>query len=104
MSKLHDALVVIKNNPDQRKDRAYNAICGNLKLLGVDVYDSKEFDDLVRSWPKFSGNTSFPVPPVNPGETAETEFWNAFNRETMWQGEYGALRMELLDYLIEVTK
>lgn len=104
MKGLHEALVAIKNNPDRRNERGYNGICGNLKLLGVDVYDSKEFEELVLSWPKFSGDVEYPVPPANPDETADTEFWHAFNRTTMWEGEYGALRMELLDYLIEVTK
>lgn len=101
---LHDALVAVKNSPEKRNDRSYRGICGMLKLFNVDVYCSLDFDNLCRNWPKFSGNLNYPVPPANPGETAETEFWNAFNLETMWQGEYGALRMELLDYLIEVTK
>lgn len=51
------------------------------------------------NWPKKSGNGAFPVPGVIV-RSPITEFYVAQKNNTMWDGEYGALRKELLAFLI----
>ena len=58
--------------------------------------------DLWKQWPKYSGHSQFPVPSANPEITAEMAFFYANMR--MWVDDYGKLRLELLDFLIERTK
>ena len=55
-----------------------------------------DLEDLVKSWPKFSGETVFPV--SHPSGTNSTGYFNTPNK---WVGEYGAARYELLDHLIQ---
>ena len=60
-------------------------------------------------WPKYSGNSWYPVPHPNPvGDEDEGDLEDiaqyAFEDEyadEMWSGEYGALRKELLAFCIE---
>lgn len=65
-------------------------ICANLgreaKIL--------EFRELAANWPKYSGSNTFPVP--CPGYDSGT----AYVELTKWEGEYGALRMELVNWCI----
>lgn len=51
------------------------------------------------TWPKFSGDRAYPVPSECIGESG----CSIYNRvhDNMYIGEYGKLRMELIDYLIE---
>lgn len=52
---------------------------------------------LFKAWPKFSGNWLYPVPhPTEPFDAAGAYY----AAENKWEGEYGALRMELLDFCI----
>ena len=55
--------------------------------------------DLMTEWPKWSGERMFPVPHPE-GKCPQRAFYNL----PMWEGPYGALRRELLDYLIERLK
>ena len=71
-------------------------ICGNLKeLVSGDAY--MLVSHYSTSWEKYSGNVEYPVPdplrrdPYCPGRN-------------MWVGEYGALRYELLEHLIEEVR
>ena len=51
-------------------------------------------------WPKFSGDANFPInDPYN-----EISAHRAYNRLPKWTGEYGALRFELLDHVIDFLK
>jgi hypothetical protein len=52
----------------------------------------------VESWPKFSGNSTYPVP-----ETSKTPGRAFFEIRNMWDNntEYGRNRWELLDFLID---
>lgn len=54
-----------------------------------------EFLDLARGWPKHSGRRYFPVPMprFTPAE--------AYAELPKWVGEYGARRMELVNWCIE---
>lgn len=50
---------------------------------------------LFMSWPKYSGNSAYPVP------HPDCESDCAYNATTMmWEGAYGDLRRELLDHCI----
>ena len=52
------------------------------------------------TWPKFSGDIGFPIEDPHEIETAD----NAYIRLPKWTGEYGALRFELLDHVIDFLK
>ena len=58
-----------------------------------------DLGDLCRKWPKAVNTDGFPVP--CPGYTNSAEGYHA--TEDKWAGEYGLLRMELLDWLIQET-
>lgn len=89
-----------------------HGICDNLKES--DQYTSVSLDDdliemwedtltkLMITWPKFSGNECFPVPSPDLEESSQEVYRRTHDE---WSGEYGALRYELLDFLIdELTK
>lgn len=56
---------------------------------------------LAETWPKYSGNPKYPVP--RPGSNSSYEAMTVYEQtfDNKWTGEYGKLRMELLDYLIQ---
>lgn len=70
--------------------------------------EAKYLDPLFKSWPKFSGDDSYPVPDPYKGSysncTPKEIFWRHFKNRTLWFGEYGKLRYELLVYIIEGLK
>jgi hypothetical protein len=73
----------------------YAGICGNLPINSYQD-EGVRLSALFRSWPKFSGSLTYPVPGV--GDMSPHE---AFVRiPNVWNGEYGALRRELLDHCI----
>lgn len=87
---LLKSLLKIKACPD--KDRG---ICNS-----VPVYFDRNgllLPSLFKAWPKFSGMLSFPVPHPTEPVSAGAAYYSAENK---WEGEYGALRMELLDFCI----
>lgn len=59
------------------------------------------FYEMFVDWPKYSGNVCYPVPhpdyPKDPGEAG----WMFNNADRLWEGPYGELRIELLDFCIE---
>jgi len=71
-------------------------ICWNTcHLLGYRI--DNWIDQKVVKWSKFSGNKIWPVPHPKKGCPIV-----AFMRsENAWDGDYGQLRYELLDFLIE---
>lgn len=98
------ALISIKENG---ADDLGAGICDNvveyIEESGVDLEDDYRkvylvIESLSPQWSKFSGDKSYPVPAIGEGISPCGEFHGSFN---MWTGEYGALRMELLDFLIE---
>ena len=56
---------------------------------------SEDLRRLFRLWPKFSGCAVYPVP----GSGAA--FSRAVSTKRLWSGEYGKLRKELLNFMIE---
>ena len=63
-------------------------------------------EELVAEWPEYSGYASYPIRPA-PHISAYVDvregFWAARRTKTLWVGEYGAARQNLLDFLIERT-
>ena len=52
------------------------------------------------TWPKFSGDEHYPIDDPRGIETAH----NVYVQLPKWTGEYGALRFELLDHVIDFLK
>lgn len=97
---IHGALVDLKNNIPF----SILGICFHLdhRMQRADI---KGYEPLLytafQAWPKFSGQKTWPVPcPM--GESPEQAYSSA-GSHTMWNAKdpYGALRLELLDFLIE---
>lgn len=107
---LHTALVQLRADVEAGKvHRVEYGICSNVRTL---LNMASPFDQtgeaipylrgLCKGWPEYSGEPFFPVPCAHydPG-TAYDEMRYTLPK---WQGEYGAARLRLLDYLIEQTK
>ena len=86
--------------------RANAGICNLVDGYLINNIGSKEYYDsgveyevdilllsLFEEWPKYSGKPAFPIP----GDVT------AYLSLPLWEGEYGALREELLQFLIEQT-
>jgi len=96
INRLHAQLVQIKTAGPKFNG---GGICYNvdfafvrLELPALEVLREQAF----AAWPKFSGDENYPIPG---GEEAFDET----HRENMWNPEhpYGALRLELLDFMID---
>lgn len=61
----------------------------------ADGHCGEDLRRLFKLWPKFSGHSVYPVP------GGYTDFWRAAGTRRMWSGEYGNLRKELLNFMIE---
>ena len=67
---------------------------------GLTVYPWRTLKHAFRTWPKFSGDVDFPInDPDN-----EVSANRAYCYLPKWTGEYGALRFELLDHVIDFLK
>ena len=107
ISSVKEALEYIRNSEPEVRD---TGICNNVRSY-VEEFRWDEAMDvlhiLFKRWPKFSGNTNFPVPdPKN--ETsgwldAYNIYFSAAGADAIWdrENEYGQLRWELLDFCIE---
>lgn len=71
-------------------------ICWNIRCL-VGYRIDNWIDQKVVKWGKFSGDIAWPVPCPKNGSPKEA-FLHIRN---LWEGKYGQLRYELLDFLIE---
>lgn len=106
MSQLLQALLTLRQQVDAGENNLYAGICISVDevmyINGVPMCDSTHArarrKEIFRTWPKFSGTLSYPVPSTNPELSAEACFHFTSDK---WSGEYGQLRRELLDYLIE---
>ena len=88
-------------------DKGYG-ICTNLSdKVNSQIEESEEryeshqiLEQAFCTWPKFSGDANFPInDPYN-----EVSAHRAYVRLPKWIGEYGALRFELLDHIIDFLK
>lgn len=101
---LLEALYSIKAEPGYRTC----GICDNVECLldELDEDDERKVNRILRdlfvSWPKFSGDIIYPI--KAPGyQTGEASYLSEENHNK-WEGEYGNLRKELLDFLINSLK
>ena len=97
LSAVLEAMIRVKGG---EIDATIFGICFNTsQIVGDDgcvAYDVIEY--LSPKWPKYSGDIAYPVPSPNGKETP----MYAYNySDNLWTGEYGQLRYELLDFLIE---
>lgn len=82
-------------------------ICSNLVRANPSLcaWQSKETDahlaNVWRDWSKFSGDLRFPIPSGKIGVSAKEAYYAGENYRDKWDPatEYGALRIELLDFL-----
>ena len=89
-------------------DKGYG-ICTNLSdKVNSQIEESEErydsgqilIDAAFCTWPKFSGDANFPInDPYN-----RDPAYRAYGCLPKWIGEYGALRFELLDHVIDCLK
>ena len=99
---LHKSLVRLK----ERGPRLTGGLCVNLDLISEDI-DEEQLQTLFRQWPSFSGDDVYPVPSPEPDKLDHNDaFWEAHKLGLQWDPstEYGRLRWQLLDWLIEKTK
>ena len=79
--------------------RDINGIC--LRVLANMPSQFLEFEGILReafmAWPKFSGDIDYPVPSTTKGVSAKEMYLCTPNK---WEGEYGQLRFELLEFCI----
>ena len=102
---LHRELTRLRHDVALGIQLEYNGICyntfydsaGNRTIKPADA--SRDLEYLCRRWPKATNYDDYPVP--CPGYTNPAEGYHA--TEDKWAGEYGLLRMELLDWLIQET-
>lgn len=89
-------------------DYQVTGICNFVDTLTA--YDTLTYDYLywaMRQWPKFSGNSSYPVPceGESPDRAYDMFIGSAHRGHWLWESvEYGMVRRELLDFLIEHFK
>lgn len=81
----------------------YCGLCDNIYCM-LEDYTYTISDNIMhkmfKMWPKFSGNIEYPIPG---GRKAYTE---SYDNKTLWDksSEYGQLRWELLDFMIETLQ
>ena len=77
-------------------------ICSNVNraLYKLDLHEvcpSSELRTLFETWPKYSGDVDYPVPSPSKDWSAAKQYGMVAD---MWAGEYGELRLELLNHCI----
>ena len=102
---LHRELTRLRHDVALGIQLKYNGICYNTLYDGAGSFTIElagaawDLQVLCRKWPKAVSTHGFPVP--CPGYTNPAEGYYA--TEDKWAGEYGLLRIELLDWLIQET-
>lgn len=64
------------------------------------------FRDVSKLWDYYSGSYNYPVPSsrdMPDNVSPRGYFWSRHNENTLWEGEYGELRKELLEFCITST-
>ena len=93
----------------------YDSICFMLQNLYYQEFTITDYnssglpdyvEELAAEWPGYSGYASYPIRPapyIWAFVDVRDAFWAARRTKTLWVGEYGAARQNLLDFLIERT-
>jgi len=89
----------------ERRRKHLEAVSAETDEVWDEIYDAwedawEELGALFEAWPKRSGSLTYPVPSADSLTCACRAFLDAEETGTLWQGEYGKLRMELLDFCI----
>jgi len=97
LSAVLEALIKVKGG---EIDDIRCGICWNTTyhLMGTVYNPSSVLDQYTPLWGKYTGNSGYPVPATKTGYKACDEYVSSKDK---WTGEYGQLRYELLDFLIE---
>lgn len=80
----------------------FPGICSNVWAAGYrqdDFYPT--IDPIFEEWSSYSGDIEYPVPSPTPLRTPRKAFQLA---DDCWAGEYGYLRMNLLNHCIKVLE
>lgn len=84
-----------------RQVRAYVAPSGRYDSNASDAVAA--MDMLMRMWPKATKDSLYPIP--NPNKILKGSPYRTFcyhcDRGTLWTGKYGALRKELVTWMLE---
>jgi len=86
-----------RNIAKLRKIPAFNKYCGSHHVYSA-LLDS--LDHIMSSWPNGTGSSAYPVPDPAAGNACEA-YCEAHEKGTLWVGEYGDKRKELLKFVIE---
>lgn len=107
MRSIHECLCHIRDNgpPSVRF-----GICYAVSELTSEYECTTYIVPMFREWPFFSGDVNYPVPDPRcmPADMSSLEAMNAAHEKykisrDLWTGAYGALRKDLLNFLIERT-
>ena len=82
-----------------------SGICNNIKSIIDNCNVHRQFEYYApyfwEEWKHYSGNKIFPVP--DPEGVQSAEYMFEYTRKH-WEGKYGKLRWDLLEYLLEQFK
>lgn len=77
----------------------YAGICYNARETGYQQCRTPNI--IFQEWASYSGDIQYPVPSPKPGWTPRGAFYNV---DDCWVGEYGDLRMDLLNHCIKTLE
>lgn len=98
---LHQKLLWMRTIIGEGKYSPTWGICSHICASFVQFH---QLEGLWRKWPKYSGDPLYPVPGTGVNkDSCNRAYREAYLNGSMWTGDYGALRLELLHYLIEAT-
>ena len=101
------ALTLLEQLQHIRSDGECNSNCGICLQLQLSPIDSGTLIHLISLWPKYSGNSDYPIPSTKKGLTPRGCYMFHYRKHSMWtnRNAYSKLRYELLDFLIaELSK
>lgn len=114
---LTSALAYLIDLHDYEDNHEVGGICTGLRMSCADGMAITTMLTLMKQWPQYSGNPTFPVPaptwycksPLGVGDPIRDSvyFYRAcqnssdFENNRFWLGEYGELRLAMIEYMIE---
>ena len=88
---LKDLKSLLYRTKSDQRECIYLGICHNLDFSAKVL-----FDEIIPDWPKYSGNSIYPIPGYRTTSSSE---W-AYNRGNLWSGYKLKLRIEALEFVI----
>tara|TARA_R110002073_G_scaffold244480_2_gene406514 strand:- start:354 stop:647 length:294 start_codon:yes stop_codon:yes gene_type:complete len=96
--RLHSVIQELENIKSGNRVE-YLGLCDHIHLVAPETMPA--IKRIFKKWPKFSGHILYPVPSPFHNKNAEYAFLLC---DEMYYGEYGKLRLELLDFILEELK